>query len=287
MATTFRELGGSPIEWYDARGFHARREFVIAWSDRDAFAIEILGQAAAYGSTAWTSYPGKANVFAVKLRYEPVDPSSPDLQEPFALASGLNGYGHSLAKAVVDYETVNPLDRPDGPTNEIGTHLSYRMVYSAEYQKIGPGGWSWVDTAAALPSTTELAKWIPMTEHHLTWHQVINPPWETMHLLQGTVNASAFLGCPPGTLLFEGAEGNKLFRAGFEEGVSPFCWQIHYLFRERAIKHAGDTYGWNHVYRNDPPGWAEVTNTHGTLYDTADFLPLFLSAGSPSFVAIG
>jgi hypothetical protein len=278
MTVAFRELGGSPVEWYDVQGFHARREFLVAWEDRDAFAVEILGEAAQYGSTTWVNYPGKNNVFAVKLRYEPVEADHPDLQDAFALAEGLNAYSDSLAKAVVEYETVNPLDRPDGPGNEIGTHLTYRMLFAAEYQKIGSGGWSWLDTSAAVPSNLELAKWIPTTEHHLTWHQVINPPWDVIHALQGTVNAAEFLGCPAGTLLFEGADANKLFRAGFAEGESPFCWQIGYLFRERSIKHGGSVYGWNHAYRETPAGWAEVTNGAEGLYAAADFLPLFQSA---------
>ena len=280
MTVPFRELGGSPVEKYSSDGFSARREFVIAWEDRDAFAVEILGEAAQYGSTARVNYPGKTSVFAVRLRYEPVDPEHPDAQTFTELTDGPNAYGNSLAKAIVDYETVNPLDRLDGPSNEIGTHLTYRMLFSAEYQEIGSGGWSWVDTSVAVPSTLELAKWIPMTEHHLTWHQVIDPPWETIHQLQGTVNQAEFLGCPAGTLLLEGADANKLYRAGFDAGASPFCWKIGYVFRERSIKHGSAVYGWNHVYRENPAGWVEVTNGADRLYDSADFLPLFQSAGS-------
>lgn len=279
MPVSFRELGGSPIEWYDSQGFGARREFVIAWEDRDAFAVEILGEAAQYGGTTWVNYPGKNSVFAVKLRYEPVDPDQPDAQAAFELAKGLNSYNGSLAKAIVEYETVNSLDRADGPTNETGTQLTYRMLFAGEYLKILPSGWLWSDTSVAVPSTLELAKWVPTTEHHLTWHQVVNPPWEIIHALQGTINASSFLGCPAGTLLFEGADANKLYRAGFEAGASPFCWQIRYLFRERSIKHGGSVHGWNHFYRGSPAGWVEVTNGANRLYDAAEFLPLFLSAG--------
>ncbi|MBN2021191.1 MAG: hypothetical protein JW809_00210 [Pirellulales bacterium] len=280
MTVAFRELGGSPIEQYDSNGFSARREFLIAWEDRDAFAVEILGEAAPQGGSTWIHYPGKENVFAVRVRYLPVDPDQPDIQDLASLTEGLNSYTHAWARAIVEYKTVNDRDRTDGPENESGTHLSYRMLYSSEYAPIGAGGWQWNDTSNPLPDDQTLAKWIPMTEHHLTWHQVINPPWETIRDLQGTVNASAFLGCAAGTLLFEGADANKLFRAGFEEGVAPFCWQIRYLFRERAIKFGGATHGWNHAYRENPAGWVLINNGSHALYDTANFSSLFQSTGS-------
>ncbi|MBN2218332.1 MAG: hypothetical protein JW719_13230 [Pirellulales bacterium] len=279
MGVAFRELGGSPREQYDANGFSARRELLVAWEDRDAMAVEILGEAAQYGGNSWTTYPGKPSVFAVSIRYEPVDADRPDRQELASLTQGLNSYSGSFAKAIVTYETINELDRDDGPDNEDGTQISYRMKHAAEYREIGPGGWSWVDTSDPLPSDRPLARWMPMTEHHLTWRKVVNPPWATIHALQGTVNDGDFLGCPAGTLLFEGAEASKLYAGDFESGASPFCWEIKYLFRECSVKHGGGVYGWNHLYREDPAGWVEATNGSAKLYDQADFNTLFQSAG--------
>jgi len=279
MGVAFQELGGSPVEQYGLDGFSARREFLIAWEDRDAFAAEVLGVAVTYGGTTWAQYPGKSSAFAVKLRYEPFDPDGPDVQVLDDVTKGLNGYSGSFAKAVVDYRTVSLRDRDDGPDNEIGTHLTYRMRFAAEYQPITARGWTWADAPSIpAPDDLHLTKVVPITEHHLVWHQVINPPWDRIHALQGKVNAGEFLGCPEATLLFEGAEANKLFRAGFDEGPSAFCWQIHYVFRERSIKHGGQVYGWNHQYREKPPGWAALTNGTDRLYDLADFDPLFRSA---------
>ncbi|HLA85338.1 MAG TPA: hypothetical protein VJL29_11135 [Thermoguttaceae bacterium] len=278
MSVAFRELGGSPREQYDANGFSARREFLIAWEDRDAFAVEVLGEAAQYGGTFWTTYPGKPSVFAVRIRFEPIDADRPDRKELAGLTEGLNSYSNSFAKAVVEYETVNELDREDGPENEDGTQISYKMLFSAEYQPIGPGGWSWVDTSDPLPADQPLVKWVPMTEHHLTWRKVVHPPWTMIQALQGTVNQSEFLGCPAGTLLFEGAQAGKLYAGDIASGPSPFCWEIKYLFRERSIKHDGNVHGWNHFYREDPAGWAEATNGTAKMYDEADFNALFQSA---------
>lgn len=278
MPVPFQELGGSPTEQYGLDGFTARREFLIAWEDRDAFATEVLGAAASHGGSTWVHYPGKSTAVAVRLRYEPFDPDNVDVKLLAELADGPNSYSGSFAKAVVDYRTITPRDREDGPPNELGTHLTYRMLYAGEYHPIPARGWTWQDDPAApLPDDINLVKLIPVTEHHLTWHQVINPPWAAIHALQGSVNVAAFLGCPAGTLLFEGADANKLFRAGFEEGASPFTWQIHYVFRERSIKHGSQVYGWNHYYREKPPGWMAVTGAAGPLYDSADFSALFQS----------
>ncbi len=281
MPTLFKELAGSPSEQYDSDGFLATRTFLIAWEDRDAFAAEVMGTASEYGGGISVQYPGKPAVYAVRLRFEPFDPDAPDVQTLDDLTAGLNSYTCSFAKAIVDYRTLIEQDRDDGPANQAGTYLSYRMVYHTDTVPITIDGWEWNDEpTAALPSDLEPVKIVPVTEHRLTWHQVINPPWTVIHSIQGKVNASEFLGCPAETLLFEGAEATKLFRAGIGENAADFAWQIDYTFRERSIKHGGDVYGWNHVYRGDPAGWDRLTNGSEFLYDTADFDPLFVSAAS-------
>jgi hypothetical protein len=280
MPVDFKELGGSPVEQYGLDGFRARREFLIAWEDRDAFAAEVLGAAAPHGGASWVHYPGKESVFAVRLRYEPFDPDGPDVKDIPGLTEGLNSYSGSLAKATVDYRTVTGQDRDDGPAGETGTHLTYRMAYAADWLPLLPAGWQWEDGQGnPVPDALEVAKYVPVTEHHLTWHQVLNPPWDAIHALQGKVNDAEFLGCPAETVLFEGAEANKLFRAGFEEGPSPFTWQIHYVFRERSIKQGGQVLGWNHFYRNSPAGWAALSDGTHRLYEAADLAVLFQSEG--------
>jgi len=278
MPIPFKELGGSPVELYGPDGFQARREFLIAWQDRDAFAVELLGAAAAHGASAWVHYPGKSSVFAATLRYEPFDPDNPDPKLLASLTDGLNGYSSSFAKATVEYRTINPRDRSDGPENEIGTHLTYRMVYGVDLCQMTPGGWTWVDRPSIpAPDDVPLLKTVPWTDHHLTWHQVIHPPWGALRESQGKLNAAEFLGGPQGTVLFLGAEASKLFRSGFSAEESGFCWQIHYVFRERSVKQGGRSFGFNHAYRADPPGWAELTNGTDRMYDLADFSTLFQS----------
>jgi hypothetical protein len=278
MSVSFKELGGSPVEQYGLEGFRAVREFLIAWDDRDAFAGEILGAATQHAGANGIHYPGKPTAFAVSLRYEPFDPDNPDLQDLRDLTQGLNRYSGSFAKAIVEYRTVNPRDRTDGPENEAGTHLTYRMEFGVEVREITPQGWKWADTPSVpLPTDLPLVKHLPFTDHHLTWQQVVRPPWDALRELQGKINATTFLDCPAGTVLFLGAEANKLFRDSALTSESNFCWQIHYVFRERGVKHGGHSYGWNHAFRPDPAGWAEVTDGVAPPYDSADFSVLFQS----------
>lgn len=279
MTVAFQELSGSPIEHYSLEGFHAERHFLIAWADRDAFAVEVLGVINSSGQRTWAAYPGKSSVFAASVHYEPFDPEGVSPQTFSNLTHGVNNYGTSLAKATVTYKLVNTVDRTDAPSSEIGTHLTYRMTYSELQQPLTLEGWSWVDVpSATVPDDLNLVKSIPITEHELVWQQVVLPPWETIRALQGKINANEFLSCPAGTLLFMGAKANKLYTSGYQAGASEYLWELAYLFREKSIKQGSQIYGWNHVYRGTPAGWAALSNGNGPVYDSGDFNPLFQSA---------
>ena len=280
MAVAFRELGGSPVEQYGADGFSAWREFLIAWEDRDQFALEVLGQAAACGGRGGIGYPGKPGVRAVSLRLEPFDPERPDHKPLADLARDLNSYSGSFAKAKVEYRTVVS-SRPDDPKVPEGTYLTYRMRFSAEYVPLVARGWQWRDNPAIpVPDDLQITLSVPITEHHVTWHRVVNPPWGAIRALQGKVNASPFLGAAPGTLLLEGADADKQFQTGYDLAYPELFWRVHYVFRERAIKFGGQVYGWNHHFREKPAGWVELVRDGKPLYESADFSPLFQFAAT-------
>ena len=51
------------------------------------------------------------------------------------------------------------------------------LNFASDHQTIPPRGWTWNDNPSLpLSEDIEFIKTIPVTEHHLTWHQVINPP---------------------------------------------------------------------------------------------------------------
>ena len=280
MALTFQELGGSPREKYDSSGFTAVREFLVPWESRTEFVRAVFGTSSLTAKQTRVSYPGRKNVYAASLTFEPFDPHAVRPRELLELKDDLVDYNGSFAKAVVRYEMLDAQDRKDAAMPEDGTAITYRMVVAAENREINPTGWFWEGTGQPVGPETKLVKRIAVTEHHLTWSYVMNPPWTVISSRQGTVNAAAFLGCAPGTLLFEGGEANKLYKPGYglDEGAARYVWQIRYVFREMSVKMGGGTYGWNHFLRTEPNGWTPVTNGQGPMYDYADFDPLFRNA---------
>jgi len=221
----FQELAGSPSEQHSAEGFRAVRRFLIAWEDREAFAAEVLGQGVEHGLRPGSRYPGKGDVYAVKVRFSPADPESlrrllaGEDADPSAL---LADYSGSPALATVEYRSLPPRDRQDGPPTPRGTHLSYRMEPVWETLSLAASGWHWSDLPQQnLPVDAVLDLLVPQTDHVLTWRRVVRPPWQSIRELQGTVNVDPFLGCPTGTMLFLGAAASKLFR-GADGDEAPF-----------------------------------------------------------------
>lgn len=277
MSVVFRELAGSPEEEYTASGFRAQRRFLVPWEDRHRFAVEALGSAADHGGRGASRYPGQDGVFAVGVRLSPADPDSLSTLQAASgeLADDLADYAGGFALAVVEYASVPSEQRGDLPS-EGEAQLSYRMEHGYWERPLLASGFAAVDDPQTpLPPELPLTQIVPYTDHHLTWRQVMGPPWQAMRELQGTVNNDMFLGLAAGRLLFLGATTNKLFRGDFAEGVSPFCWEIRYQFRELALKHGGLVYGWNAVHRPDPAGFVDIADSAGPLYDSGDFTRLF------------
>jgi len=279
MTVVFRELAGSPEEEYTQDGFRARRTFLIPWEERHTFAVEILGTADNHGGRPAARYPGKEGVYAVAIRFSPADPDAllALSQENADVQDALAEYTGSFAKAVVEYATASPPEKNDAPTAPSETHLSYRMEHGVmERALLASGFFAEDDPQTPLPAELPLTQIIPFTDHHLVWRQVIGPPWQAIRELQGTVNDETFLGATPGTLLFLGATTDKLFRGSFDDGIAPFCWEIHYQFRELVIKHGGAVYGWNDFHRDNPAGYVAVADPDGPLYESGNFQRLFV-----------
>lgn len=273
---TFQELGGSPVEKYTLEDFSATREFLVPWEHRGDFAVAVFGTSSASGKKTRVTYPGRKDVYAASLRFEPFDPGSVNIRVLENLKTDAVDYDGSYAKAVVEYRTVDSRERSDGPLNEEGTSITYRMAVESAAVELPPAAWAW-GNGQAVSAETSLVKSIPETIHYVTWSNVVDPPWNEIMSRQGTINNATFLGCEAGTLLFEGAEANKLYRRGAEldEGPSSFVWAIKYAFREKAVKSGGGTRGWNHVYRPETGLWEIVRNGTNYLYDSSDFNTLF------------
>lgn len=283
MSVMFAELSGSPIENYGPDGFYAERTFVIPWSDRDAFACEVLGLASRNQENGPAIYPGKSSIVATQLRLEPISGDRPEVQRFTAISQDLNTYPGSFAKAIVRYGALSQeelTDVSDVAVTESGSQITYELGYDTETIKIPTSGWSGANASATPSERPYYIRVIPITEHRVTWSNVINPPWNTIQRLQGTVNETSFLGAAAETLLFVGIQSNKLYRADLATGPSAFTWKIRYIFRQRGLRHRDTSFGWNHFWSPSIGSWERVTCEGHGLYDMSDFSALFQSAVS-------
>jgi hypothetical protein len=281
----FKELAGSPVETYGPDGMQAERRLLCAYEDRQAVVAALLGNADILGGLGRAEYPGCPGVLAMRVRVEPFE-KRPDEQGPFNdLTADLNSYSGQFVELVVNYEMLDAdAHRPDLPMPEPGTVLTYRMTFAGEYLRLPSHGLAW-QSAATLPVAPDAVPTLrlPIVEHHVTWHRVVQPPWEAIRECVGAVNNDLFLGAAAETLLCDGAKADREL-AGFDDLHAPQCaWRIIYVFREKAIKVLDATagpvvYGWNHAYHAllASPGWDRLVDADGNcLYRTADFATLF------------
>lgn len=279
MTIAFKELAGSPIETYGPAGMTARRLLLCAWDDRQSVVERLLGDGYRYAGQSRAPYPDKPGVVAIRARCEPLTDDLV-LQTFGDLTEGLNRY-NGFAKVTVDYELLVPTERPDLPETEPGTFLGYRQDSAGERIRLPAHSLAWQDEPT-VPVTSEAAPSvrIPMIVHHVTWHRVVRPPWETIRSGQGTVNSGTFLGAPVGTVLLDGVTADREF-LGFDSlDKAELGWRIGYTFRERAVKVAGaSSPDWNHAYRSmpaDDPAWDELADANGNRpYASSDFTDLF------------
>ncbi|MGD0897982.1 MAG: hypothetical protein ABR915_09095 [Thermoguttaceae bacterium] len=283
MTLVFKELAGSPVETYDSHGMKAQRRLLCAYEDRRAVVTALMG-GTPLGGPSQAAYPDQPNVLAMRVRIEPFE-KNPDDQGLFDdLTADLNSYSGQFVEVAVDYELLGG-GSSRLPKVQSGTFLTYRMDFGGEYIVL-PGHTLQWQSDATLPVTPDAVPTlrIPITEHHVTWHRVANPPWDAIRDCTGAVNAAAFLGAAAETVLLDGAKAYRQF-TGLDNLQQPqFGWRITYVFREKIIKALDDaqnqlSYGWNHSYRpdaNNQTHWDRLVDDAGnSLYRAVDFTPLF------------
>ena len=295
MAVKFKELAGSPVETFGPEGMGAERKFLVEWNVRRDFVEELLGDEFTFGGTSLMDYPGTEGIKCMRLRLESFA-NNPDHQGEFTdIATDINAYTSEIRCGGFDnpclvtaqYEVLVPADRGDLPTPEEGTFLTYRMDFGGHYIEAPAVGCYWqaspftpVPPAQALGQTVR----VPVVEHHITVHRMINPPWQAISDLVGTVNLNApFLGAAQEQILFDGCNAEKEFTWAGNFLEPQFGWKLSYVFREMRNKAFGadkTTIGWNHTYRFLPlasAGWDRlVTFSDLSLaYEQGNHLPLF------------
>jgi hypothetical protein len=280
MSVAFKELAGSPVETYDCEGFRARRLLLCNWDDRQSVVERLLGDGYEFGGQGRAPYPGKPDIVAISVHCEPfTDDVAPQVLTE--LTEGLNRYRGFAKQLTVCYELLVRSDRPDVPTVEKGTFLTYRQDREAELLSVADDSIGWTDQPEQpVPEVAVPVLRIPVMKHQFTWHRVVSPPWDGIRNCIGTLNQKEFVGAGPETVLFDGAKAQREFLRIDGLAKAELAWRIDYLFREKAVKtDDGEIVGFNHSYRSlpaDNPGWDRLVDGAGNpLYRSSDFAQLF------------
>ena len=114
---------------------------------------------------------------------------------------------------------------------------------------------------------------IPLRDYVVEWDRVQDMSALNFSGLVGEVNAVAFLGCNPETLLLEGVSLTPSFVLN---PLNPHAFRATATFKQRQILAGGNVYGWNYDYLPNPPGWVRITMADGTpRYPLVDFSEMF------------
>lgn len=247
---SFDELAGSPRESLnEGSGSTAERRFLIPFNERLTFAQGLIG----------TRYPNMPQTRVVAVDIQPFTedlvPSGVIVDPSLATA----GYGTQPALVTVKYgpdftKKQWPAKLPK-PQFKAGTELRYRLSSSAQFLLIPSKGAKWESDNELLKNTELNRKLIPIRDIEVDWNFVDDPPLDRLDALVGSVNQTLFLGAEPETLLFENYNVDESFRAA---PANPHTNRVTVCFRKRRIEENGNIYGWNHDWREDPPGWDKV-----------------------------
>ena len=238
------------------------RHGIIPWSGIDLLFAECFPAAPSIPGV----HPSVPFLFVESVDIMPWPPNPSFTAGHFTYNSNLVNYAWGLA-------TIKYAPLPYDST----TLITRKSTYSSEVQLMPASGCKWQDTGDPVKSgDTQSGKVISMIDHTFEFHRV-HPSRETaldgiVRGLKGKVNDGAYAGIPDQTLLFKGASkswtidssGNQTFTFGMQ-------------FKERSLKIGGNTYGWNHFFRNEDGTYAILlTKDNDTVYEKAsNFSDLF------------
>jgi hypothetical protein len=278
----FDEIDDSPRLKVTPEGVMGTRKFLIAWSDRTAFCLALLGGYRATGGlfdfTPASQLPEFPQCVCseVEIVPWPLKPSGSP-----SLSAGLADHEQALVTAtyrVVEDPRTNKPHR-DAPTVPAGTFLTWTARSRDESLSVPGMTWKWEGTAEAAPVDMGVRVLLPTTEHRLVWSKVPKPPWTAIRELRGKVNSGLFLGAAAETVLFAGYESRVVYQIDGNR-----IYTLTYTFVERTVQSTaspGTIFGWNHFYRKAAVAnehWQRLVANDGTAtppFLSADFSPLF------------
>lgn len=266
------ELAGSLIESIsEGSGPAVERKFLIRWSDRLTFAQSFTASVTAYPEESIV-----ARVVSIDMQpwNEDVIPSGVIVDPAFQMVS----YGTQGCLVTVKYgpdftRKEWPSQFPK-PVIRAGTELRYQIRGAAKFILIPCSATKWEDEEdAPVPEDANSATLVPLRQIQLQWDFVDDPLLVTIDNYQGKVNSDPFLGCEPETLLFENYQVEETFRSSI---LAPHTNRVTINLTSRRIDTGTEIVGWNHDYRETPPGWDRLLLSDGQpRYKSTAFAGMF------------
>ena len=256
---TFAEQPGSGTFTIRDGKFVGVREFKIAWDDKGAFLLALLGGVSVYGITRVTQRP------------QPFEEGSHFI----ALGADVEGFGtwtndgtyityrEVLVKINYGIPDYDEKDDPDDPAVEPWIVLNFR---SWTEQLVVPNyELEWASDNAPLPET--ISGGFPVCHGQLSIEAInaVDPDFEALDGVRGKVNSDTFLGFGAGTLLFGGYSKHQTVNVAGEYSG----WTI-------TAELAWRQYDWRYQYRPSTGVWEEV--------ERADGNPLFAEAAFTNLI---
>ena len=262
----WEEITPSPSESVsETQGSGVTRRLLVPWSSR-------LTAAASLTAGLYPHFPH------TRIKSMRIDPWN---ERPLGIG-GLDPilstitYAGQQALITVEYgpdftQKIWPFTKPGF---RVGTELRYQIQSAGEFLNVSPSATQWEDDPdTAVLETNETVIRLSTEVINLQWDFVDAVPKVSLDALKGRVNVDTFLDASPETLLFAGYSIDETFKA---DPLNIHTNRVSVQILRREFVDAGQTFGWNHDYREDPAGYVRMVLKDGTpRYKLAPFLGMF------------
>ena len=280
ITVPFKEVGEGLEEGNDERGGFAHKPYLVDWGNRILFSQQVMGQSAQSGGSkgVWTrqvpySYPESPGLYAQSTQIKPFGEwfDTTPISYPSAIVT--------VTFRPLDWQAV-PMDDPFylnqiDPTTPV-LYATQELDYGVEYVQLPSVGMpgvtippKFLSDSSVVP--TPLNRRVTVVRMVYTWNQLPYIPMSQIQTFLDTLNDATFLGCPKGTVLFEGP---KTIREQMSDGT--VVQKLTYNFKYRSVD-------WNMSLRPDTGLWDVVYfggSSANKTFAYQSFTPLLLQGSS-------
>lgn len=269
LGIPYEKIDGPHVQYDDNSGWTASETVKLLWSNALGFTSALFGAPVVTGGGIWlwtepAQLAGFPGLVAKSISIDPFDRDAPGL----CVAPPSSSH----CTFVINFGSIR---NDQSPENDDQTRFEHKMSIGGQFMTIPSRGWKWNDGTFAQDDIP-LGQMIPTIEHELHWPKVLNPPLAAIRAAMGSTNSATFLGGPPETVLFIGANLSRTVTAQQAK-----AWDVTYRMSEKTYKEegTGTIVTWNHFYRSDGAGggkWDILKSKTGRkVYKSTSFTPIF------------